>query len=253
MKVIALGSGTSQGVPIIGCECPVCNSEDPRDHRLRSSVAVEVDGVDILIDIGPDFRQQFLRSRLNTVDLILITHEHNDHIIGLDDIRAINFTQKKSIPLFAEKRVADEIRHRFEYAFSDTPYPGVPRIDIQIIDEDRFETQGISIQPIRLIHGKLPILGFRIRDFAYLTDANIIPEEELHKLENLDVLIINALRKESHYSHFTLDEAVRQINIINPKRAYITHISHTMGKYDEWANQLPAHIRPLEDMMEIKL
>jgi len=251
LKIIALGSGTSQGIPIIGCTCEVCTSADLRDQRLRSSVYIEINGVNILIDIGPDFRQQFLQNNLVSVDLVLITHEHNDHIIGLDDIRAINYTQQKSIPIYAENRVINELKRRFSYAFSDNPYPGVPRIEPVTIDTEPFSIKNIEIIPIRIQHGKLPILGFRIGNFAYITDASFIDEQEIEKLQNLDTLIINALRKEPHYSHFTLAECIQYIEKINPKQAFITHISHNMGVYADWVKDLPPHIRPLEDNMTI--
>ena len=251
MKIIALGSGTSQGVPIIGCKCEVCLSTDTRNKRLRSSVYIESEQAKLLIDIGPDFRYQFLSNNLETIDLILITHEHNDHIIGLDDIRAINFTQKKSIPIYAEERVSSEIKKRFAYAFSDKPYPGLPVISLEHLTLDSFQYKDLEITPIRIWHGKLPILGFRINDFVYITDANHIPDEELHKIKNVKVLIINALRREKHYSHFTLNECLEQIKIINPEKAFITHISHNMGLYDEWTTNLPQNVRPLEDMMVI--
>ncbi len=253
MKIIALGSGTSQGVPIIGCNCEVCQSEDPKDKRFRSSIFIEHKNVNILIDIGPDFRSQFLHNNLQTVDIILVTHEHNDHIIGLDDIRAVNYTQQKSIPLFAEKRVIDQIKIRFPYAFSENPYPGVPKIDMNIIDENKFDFRGIEIIPLRISHGKLPILGFRIENMAYITDANYIAPSEIAKLQNLDTLIINALRHEKHYSHFNLEECLEIISIINPKRAFITHISHNMGLSKNWIPLLPDKVRPLEDNMHINL
>lgn len=195
MKIVALGTGTSQGVPIIGCKCPVCLSSNKKDKRLRSSIYLEIGGVKVLVDIGPDFRHQFLSNNLETIDLILITHEHNDHVIGLDDIRAINYTQQKSIPIFAESNVAVSLKERFPYAFTGKTFPGVPRLELNLIDSKPFMFRDLEIIPIRVMHGKLPILGFRFEDFAYITDANDIEEKELEKLRGLDVLILNALHR----------------------------------------------------------
>ena len=253
MKIIALGTGTSQGVPIIGCDCNACVSSDARDKRLRSSVFVETPKTKIAIDIGPDFRQQFLANNLHTVDHILITHEHNDHVIGLDEVRPINFIQKKSVPIYAEHRVAGEIRKRFHYAFAKHDYPGLPQIQLKEIDESPFQIEDILITPVRVIHGQLPILGFRLNDFAYITDAKYIDEDNMNKLKDLDVLIINALRKEEHYSHLNLEGCLEYIDRLNPKRAFITHISHKMGPVAEWSSQLPNNVSALEDNLIINL
>lgn len=253
MKIIALGTGTSQGIPIIGCQCEVCTSADPADRRLRSSVYIESNEAKVLIDIGPDFRSQFLQNKLTTIDLILLTHEHNDHIIGLDDIRAINFTQQKSIPIFSSNRVIDTIKQRFAYVFSKEPYPGLPQIELNIIDDKSFQYKDLKISPINIKHGQLDIWGFRINDFAYITDASTIPEEEYSKLKNVKVLIINALRQAKHYSHFNLEGCLEAIKRINPSKAYITHISHNMGKTAEWKKLLPAGVSPLQDMMTIEI
>ena len=253
MKVIALGTGTSQGVPIIGCKCRTCLSGDPRDTRLRSALYVETTRTKIAIDIGPDFRQQFLTNNLETVDHILITHEHNDHVIGLDEVRPINFLQQKSIPIYAEERVAGEIRKRFHYAFAKHDYPGLPQIQLKEIDNNPFKIEDIQITPIRILHGRLPIFGFRLNNLAYITDAKTIDQENLNKLQGLDVLIINALRKEEHYSHLNLEGCLEYIEKIGPKRAFITHISHKMGPVEEWSTLLPENVRPLEDNLTINL
>lgn len=253
MKIIALGTGTSQGVPVLGCRCRVCLSADPRDKRLRSSVLIKHQENDILIDIGPDFRQQFLNNGLHTVDAILLTHEHNDHIVGLDDIRAINFTQQKSIPFYMEDRVAEQVRYRFPYAFPEDPFPGMPRLDLNIIKPSPFNIGNTRINPVRILHGPLPILGYRIDSFAYITDANLIPEAEYEKLKNLDILIINALQLKEHYSHYNLEKSLEEIQKIKPKKAFLTHISHNLGPTEEIEEQLPENVRLLYDGMEIIL
>ena len=252
MKIISLGTGTSQGVPVIGCECAVCTSDDPRDRRLRSSVYLETSEAKILIDIGPDFRQQFLTNGLSDLDAVLITHEHNDHVVGLDDIRAINFARKKSVPVYASERVAACLQRFYPYIFEKNPYPGAPRVQLQIIDENPFYINNLLIRPIQLLHGRLDIFGYRVKDFAYLTDAKSIPDSQYPLLENLKVLIINALRKETHHSHFTLDEALEQISKIKPAKAFITHISHLMGLTKEWAKELPPNVMPLIDNMSVE-
>lgn len=249
MKIIALGTGTSQGVPVIGCQCEVCLSKDIRDKRTRSSIYIESEKTKLLIDIGPDFRSQFLDNQLSTVDAVLITHEHNDHIIGLDDIRAINFTQKKSIPFYMQQRVLDEVKYRFDYAFKASKYPGLPQIDLHLISESVWQYKDLDITPINIMHGRLPILGYRINNMAYITDASVIPDTEWSKLENLDVLIINALRKTPHHSHFTLDEALVAAKRIGANKTYISHISHLMGKAEEWSQELPDNVSPLQDKM----
>ncbi|MBT8233632.1 MAG: MBL fold metallo-hydrolase [Saprospiraceae bacterium] len=253
MKVIALGSGTSQGIPIIGCTCKTCTSGDIRDFRLRSSVHIKTNNNAFQIDVGPDFRQQFLVNKLTTVDHVLITHEHNDHIIGIDDLRAINFTQKKSIPIYAEARVLESIKERFHYAFGKHKYPGAPQITLHTITNEPFTLNGEEIIPIRLMHGNLPILGFKIGDFAYITDASDIEPSEINKIKGINTLIINALQREDHRSHFNLKEALLFINKINPRQAYLTHISHRMGPFNNWAKHLPENVEPLQDNMVITL
>lgn len=253
MEIVALGSGTSQGIPVIGCTCPACSSTDPRDKRLRSSVHIRTDKVKIQVDVGPDFRMQYLENNLTDTDHVLFTHEHNDHVIGIDDLRALNFINKKSIPLYAEKRVMGEIKKRFHYAFSEIKYPGVPQVELVELNMDKFTIEDIEITPLRIMHGKLPILGFRFNDFAYITDGSHIPDSEIEKMHGLKVLIINALREEAHYSHFTLQGALEQIYRIETERAFLTHISHDFGPTAEWAKKLPAHVRPLQDRMVINV
>lgn len=251
MKVIALGSGTSLGVPLIGCKCEACMSKDARDKRLRSSILIDINNTKILIDVGPDFRQQFIRNGLESVDYVLFTHEHNDHVVGIDELRAINFIQKKTIPLYAESNVIDSIKTRFHYALTD--YPGVPKIELNTIDVSEFYINDIKVVPIRVMHGKLPILGFRINNFAYITDASKIEKSELKKLDGVKTLIINALRLEKHFSHYNLQEAIETIELINPNEAYITHISHNMGKTSDWEKLLPPHIKALNDNLVISI
>lgn len=251
MKIIALGTGTSLGVPLLGCRCDACTSTDTRDKRLRSSVYIIVNGLKILVDVGPDLRQQFLKNDLNQVDCVLFTHEHNDHVAGIDDLRAINFIQKKEIPLYGEQRVLDSLKSRYHYAF--TNYPGAPQISLNPITTEAFEIDSVKITPIRIQHGNLPILGFRINDFAYITDASHISESEIAKLQHLDTLIINALRFETHFSHFNLKSALETIQSINPRRAFLTHISHNMGQTSKWEPLLPDQIKPLNDNLVISI
>lgn len=254
MEVIALGTGTSQGIPLIGCQCETCTSTDPRDKRYRSSIYVSTDRVKIQVDIGPDFRSQYLENNLSTIDHVLFTHEHNDHVIGIDDLRAVNFIQRKSLPLYGEARVLNEIKKRFHYAFQDHPYPGVPDIHLHPITAD--ETiiwEDIELTPIRIMHGELAILAYRFNDMAYITDASYIDEDAINKLQGLEVLIINALRKTPHYSHLNLEQALSYIERIKPRKAYITHVSHAMGPTHIWEQLLPPDVYPLEDKMRIKL
>jgi phosphoribosyl 1,2-cyclic phosphate phosphodiesterase len=225
---------------MISCHCHVCSSDDPRDKRLRSSVLIEADGVSLVIDSGPDFRQQMLREGVDRLDAILFTHDHKDHTAGLDDVRAYNYTQGRAMDVYAEPRVIRSLKREFSYAFSDHKYPGVPEIDLHPIGEAPFAVRGVEIVPIRGIHYHLPVLGFRIGRLAYLTDMNRIDPPEREKLKGLDVLVINALRKEKHLSHFTLDEAVAIIDEVAPRRAYLTHISHQLSRAAEAPPELAA-------------
>lgn len=240
MKITFTGTGTSQGVPVIGCTCPVCSSDDPRDQRLRTSALVELDnGMNISIDSGPDFRQQMLRADVRRLHGVLFTHEHKDHIAGLDDVRSFNFLMKRDVDIMATAAVEEALRRDFHYIFHDDPYPGVPRINLMRINGEPFEYYGIRIQPIRVMHYKMPVLGFRIGDFTYITDANYIPQEEKEKIKGSRVLVLNALRKEKHISHFNLEEALALIEELAPERAYLTHISHLMGRHGDVTKELP--------------
>jgi len=253
LKITALGTGTSQGIPHIGCHCQVCHSQDPMDKRLRSSILVESTQTKVLIDIGPDFRTQFLANNLSTIDALLITHEHNDHIIGLDDIRAINQAQNKVIPLYANARVNQILRHRFEYIFSSKPYSSAPKLQLIDVQEQSFLVGDISVEPIKVVHGNLQIMGYRMNEMAYITDGSYIISEEKEKLKDLKVLIINALRHKKHPTHFSLEEALDLIDELKPTKAYLTHISHRMGKTAEWSKVLPENVSPLNDMMKIDI
>lgn len=239
MKVKILGTGTSQGVPVIACNCKVCQSTDPNDKRLRTAALIEVDGVNIVIDAGPDFRQQMLREKVSDIDAILITHEHRDHIAGLDDVRAFNFMNHKPVDIYAEKRVQEVIKSEFFYSFEENKYPGAPQINLKKVTTEPFKIKNVSIIPIQAFHYKLPVFGFRIGDFSYITDANYISEEEKEKLHGTKYLVINALRKQKHISHFSLSEALELIQELSPKRAYITHISHKMGLHHDVNEELP--------------
>lgn len=253
MKVTILGSGTSQGIPVIACKCEVCLSKDAKDKRLRSSIHIEIDGKSFVVDSGPDFRQQLLVNQIDQLDAILYTHEHKDHVAGLDDVRAFNFTYKKSMPLYGEQRVLDSLKREYQYIFSNSNYPGVPQVELHSITNESFQIENTTIQPIRVMHGKLPILGFRIKDFVYITDASAIDEEELEKLKGVDTLILNAVRKQPHHSHYNLEQAVSLIQKINPKKAYITHISHLMGKHQEVNQELPSPIELAYDGLSFEI
>ncbi len=253
MQITLLGTGTSQGVPVVGCQCATCLSDDPRDKRLRTSAYVEVGDTKILIDAGPDLRQQLLRSHITQVDGILMTHEHKDHLAGLDDIRPIFFMRKKPMDIYGLQRVMNVIRKDFDYAFKLNPYPGAPSFVLHPIRDDHFFVNNVEIQPIHVRHLTLPILGYRIGKLAYITDASFISETELHKLKGLDVLILNALRIKEHYSHFNLEQALHIIQQLQPREAFLTHISDKMGRYQEVAPLLPAHVKLGIDGMTIEI
>lgn len=242
MKITFLGTGTSQGVPVIACDCNVCLSADPLDKRLRTSVLLETDENTLIIDAGPDFRQQMLREHITKLDAILLTHEHKDHIAGLDDVRAFNYKSQDAIDIYSEERVQKVIKKEFSYVFSEYQYPGIPKMRLNPIPEHNFNIKNIPIIPVRVFHYRLPVYGFRIGNFAYITDANYIPEESKELLYGVKYLVINALRKEKHISHFSLREAIDFIREISPKKAFITHISHQMGLHVEVSKELPPEI-----------
>ncbi|WP_439489007.1 MBL fold metallo-hydrolase [Algoriphagus sp.] len=253
MKVTFLGTGTSQGVPVIGCDCKVCRSLDFRDKRFRTSIHIQVGELSLVIDTGPDFRSQMLRAGITKLDAVVYTHEHKDHTAGLDDIRPFNFKQQRDMPIFGRIQVLDQIRKEFSYIFAGTKYPGVPRVKTIEIDENPFTIQGITITPIPVMHYKLPVLGFRIGDFTYITDANYISEESLRLIEGTETLVLNALRRESHISHFTLAEAISVAKRTGAKQTYFTHISHQLGLHSAVEEELPEGIALAYDGLQLTL
>ncbi len=252
LKVTFLGTGTSQGVPVIACECPVCQSKDDKDKRLRSSVLIEKGNTKIVIDTGPDFRYQMLRAKVKRLDAILFTHAHKDHTAGMDDIRSFNYLQRSAMPVYCEEQVLNSLHNEFAYVFDDDKYPGIPEIESHIIVPNKIYKVGdIEFQTIRIMHAQLPIIAFRIDNFAYITDANYIDPTSLNYLQGLDVLVINALRIKHHISHFNLQEALEVIEKLKPKNAYLTHISHLMGFHQEVSKELPPHVKLTYDMLEV--
>lgn len=253
MKITFLGTGTSQGIPVIACNCDVCLSENEKDKRLRVSVLIEHLGKTIVIDTGPDFRQQMLRADVQKLDAVVFTHEHKDHIAGLDDVRAFNFKQSRDMDIYATPHVQNALRREFHYAFDEYKYPGVPELKLHTIGDDVFDVEGIKFLPINVKHYKLPVKAYRVGNFTYITDANKIEEDELEKIKGSEVIVINALRKEFHISHFTLEEAVELLVKLKPKKAYLTHISHYMGKHDEVQKELPDFIEIAYDGLSFNL
>lgn len=249
IKVTVLGSGTSKGVPEVGCFCPVCRSVSSKDKRTRSSVLIETKGVKLLIDVSPDFRQQALKTEITNLDAALITHSHYDHVGGFDDLRP--FCTGSQFPVFMRKDVSEDLHRRLDYCFRETPYPGVPSFEVHEIEDIPFMIKGVKIIPISVLHGQLPIVGYRIGDFAYITDAKTIPEEEKEKLKNLDVLILNGLRFKEHFAHFTIEQALETIKELNPKRAYLTHFCHEIGSHDVFQSSLPENVFACYDGMVI--
>ncbi len=254
MKVTFLGTGTSQGVPVIGCDCEVCLSTDPHDQRLRPSILISSGEYNLVIDAGPDFRQQMLRAGVQSLEAVLITHEHNDHIIGIDDVRPFNFRFLRDMPVYATQHVQEQLRDRFAYIFAVDGYPGIPRLELrEIKKEQRFEVGGLDILPIEVIHGRLPVLGFRFGDFTYITDAKYISEESQALIKGSKILVLNALHHKMHYSHFNLEEALEMIAILKPEQAYLTHISHHMGLDAVVNADLPPGVQLAYDGLELEI
>jgi phosphoribosyl 1,2-cyclic phosphate phosphodiesterase len=239
MKITFLGTGTSQGVPVIACACPVCSSPHPHDKRLRTSIHIQTEELSLVIDTGPDFRQQMLRSQIQHLDAVLFTHEHKDHTAGMDDIRAFNFKQKQDIPIYASEQVLAQLKREFAYIFAEHKYPGIPSVETIAIENKAFQIKNTTLLPIRVMHYKLPVFGFRIKNFTYITDANYIAPEEIDKIRGTEILVLNALQKETHLSHFTLAQALEMIAEIAPKQAYLVHMSHRMGLHEEVSKELP--------------
>lgn len=251
IKVTFLGTGTSQGVPVIACKCAICTSKDPRDTRTRTSILVETEKTRIVIDTGPDFRQHCLREKLNRLDAVLFTHEHKDHIAGLDEVRAFNFINKMVMPVYATAQVYKALQREFAYIFSDEKYPGIPQIKVMEFANDHFPIGDMEIIPINVKHYRMDVKAFRINDFAYVTDANLIDDNERKKLQNLDVLVLNALRREPHISHFTFEEAIQVVKELAPKKAYFTHISHQLGLHELVNRELPENIELAFDGLQL--
>jgi phosphoribosyl 1,2-cyclic phosphate phosphodiesterase len=242
-QITFLGTGTSSGVPMIGCNCAVCTSRNDKDKRLRSSILIQHNGINIVIDTTPDFRYQMLRTNTQHLDAILFTHPHKDHIAGLDDVRAYNYFSNKAMPIYANELTMKGIKHDFHYAFSDKRYPGIPQFELHAISQNFFSVAGISIQPILVWHMLMPVFGFRIGDFTYITDANRIDDAEKEKIKGSKILVLNALRKEPHISHFTLQEAVDLSIELKAEQVLLTHISHQLGLHKEINAELPPHIQ----------
>jgi phosphoribosyl 1,2-cyclic phosphate phosphodiesterase len=239
LRITFLGTGTSQGVPVIACDCAVCTSMDHRNSRLRSSVMIEQNGKCVVIDTGPDFRQQMLIHKIKAIDGIVFTHEHKDHIAGLDEVRAFNYFNKWRAQVYCTAKVEEALRREFAYAFADVKYPGIPEIDLRSIDNRPFDVEGIVFQPIEVKHMFMPVFGYRIGDFTYITDANSISEEEKNKIKGSKILVLNALRHEKHPSHFNLQEAIELASEIGAEQTYFTHISHQLGLHEEVDPGLP--------------
>ena len=251
IKATILGSGTSQGVPLIACSCLVCNSNNDKDKRLRSSIKIEVENKTFVIDSGPDFRQQMLRSKTKQLNALIFTHEHKDHIAGMDDIRAFNYVNKSAIDVYATDRVEEALKREYAYIFSDEKYPGIPEINLTNIENKPFSVHDVEVIPIQVYHYKLPVLGFRFGDFTYITDANFINDNEKEKIKGSKVLIVNALRREQHISHFTLEEAIALGQELQVPQIYFTHISHQLGLHNEVEKELPPGFHLAYDGLEI--
>ncbi|SMG37676.1 phosphoribosyl 1,2-cyclic phosphate phosphodiesterase [Marivirga sericea] len=253
MKVTFLGTGTSQGVPVIACDCKVCRSLDYRDKRTRTSIHIEKDGKSIVFDTGPDFREQMLRERINRLDAVIYTHEHKDHTAGLDDVRSYNFKQQMDMPLYGRKPVLEQIQKEFSYIFATNKYPGIPQVALNEIENTPFQVEGIEIQPIDVLHHKLPVFGYRIDDFSYITDVNYISEAEKEKIKGSKVIVLSALQKKSHLSHFNLEQAIETVEELEIPQAYFIHMGHRMGLHRDVEKELPEGMQFAYDGLQITL
>ena len=251
MRVTFLGTGTSQGVPVIACGCEVCTSADSRDKRLRTSILIEGEEKVVVIDSGPDFRQQMLRANVQHLDAIVFTHEHKDHVAGLDDIRAFNYKQQGPIDVYADERVQEALKREFYYIFHEFKYPGIPQLNLHTINSEPFNIGKITFTPIEVMHYKLPVLGFRIKDFTYITDAKTVSDKEKEKIRGSKILVVNALQMQEHISHFTFDEAIAFAQDIGAEKTYLTHISHRLGKHADVSAVLPPGIELAYDGLEL--
>ena len=253
-SITFLGTGTSQGVPIIGCACDVCTSDDPHDKRLRCSALFRYEGKTFLIDAGPDFRQQMLREKIAHLDAILLTHHHKDHTGGLDDVRSFNYLEKRPFPIFCEAPVLESLKKEYYYVFAEKPYPGAPEMDIHLIDSRPFRIDGILVTPIRAMHYKLPVLGFRFGDCAYVTDANYIPESEFEKLRGLKVFVLNTVKRGKHISHYSLEEAIDICRRVGAEKSFLTHLSHMLPRHADLCRELstlPFSLQPAYDGLTV--
>lgn len=253
VTVTVLGSGTSQGVPVIACDCDVCQSDDLKDKRMRASIMISINGQNYVIDSGPDFRQQMLANNVKSLRAIIFTHEHKDHLAGMDDVRAFNYREQRDMEVFCTPRVSVALHREFHYVFSEERYPGVPSVNLNIIDLEPFKLpEGPTLRPIEVMHYKLPVLGFRLGDFTYITDAKTISEKEKQKVKGTRILVVNALHRSPHLSHFNLEEALAFIEEIKPEKAYLTHISHLFGTHEEINAALPENVYVCFDGMKIQ-
>ncbi len=251
VKVTFLGTGTSIGVPVITCDCPVCVSTDQRDKRMRTSAMIEVNGHTFVIDCGPDFRHQMLRQKVMNLDAVIFTHEHRDHIAGLDDVRAFNYVLNKKIDIYGTPQVMEAIRIEFPYIFSESRYFGAPQLTIHPIDDQKFTILGVEFTPIQVLHEKLPVMGFRVGDFTYITDASYISDLELEKVKGSRVIVLNALRNSKHVSHFSVSEAVEILKKLKPEAAFLTHLSHFVGLHEAVNAKLPDFVKLAYDGLEV--